>query len=102
MNESAHQQKEETMNAQVISLPATEHKASPTPKVNLGGQFTGKHEGFVDSRSGVYWESLPPIQADALKLQKGLLKPKKGSLPLGDAWRKALNDVKTNRANAAR
>lgn len=87
------------MNAQIISLPAT--ATATKVKVNLGAQFTGKREGFACTRSGVYWESLPEIVGDALKLQKGLLKPKKGAPPLADAWRQALNDVKNNRANTA-
>lgn len=87
------------MNAQVISLPATEHKAPATPKVELGKLYDGKPAGFACTRSGTYWESLPKIEGHALKLQKGLLKPKKGALPLIELWRKSLEDVKKSREN---
>lgn len=39
----------------------------------IGKNFTGKHEGFADTQSGTYWESLPPITGDNLRLQQALV-----------------------------
>ena len=41
--------------------------------VEIGSRYTGKPEGFADTRTGVYWESLPRIEGDCLRIQRALL-----------------------------
>lgn len=41
--------------------------------VIIGSKYTGKPAGFVDTSTGVYWETLPRIEGDALKIQRALL-----------------------------
>lgn len=41
--------------------------------VEIGSRYTGRHEGFADTRTGEYWESLPPITEDNLRIQQALL-----------------------------
>jgi len=40
----------------------------------IGSKFTGKHKGCVNTEEGSYWEVLPTMDADATRLQRGLLK----------------------------
>lgn len=51
----------------------------------IGSKFTGKPKGCNDTENGTYWEVLPTIQGDMLKLQTGLTKrkpvPKASRLP---------------------
>ena len=40
----------------------------------IGSKFTGKPKGCRNTEDGVYWEVLPTMEADATRLQRGLLK----------------------------
>lgn len=44
-----------------------------TPVI-IGSKHTGKYAGFADTTTGTYWEALPKIEGDALKIQRSLLK----------------------------
>jgi len=44
----------------------------PSKGVNIGSAFEGK-AGFADTRSGAYWETLPKIEGDCLRLQVNTL-----------------------------
>lgn len=40
--------------------------------VEIGTHYTGKHAGFADTRSGVYWEVHAPIEGDMRLLELAL------------------------------
>lgn len=42
--------------------------------VHISCKFTGKYAGHMDTPSGTYWEALPKIEGDALKIQRSLIK----------------------------
>lgn len=42
--------------------------------VHIGCKYTGKYAGHMDTTTGAYWEALPKIEGDALKIQRSLLK----------------------------
>lgn len=44
----------------------------PVKGVVIGSAFDGQ-QGFADTRSGTYWETLPKIEGDALRLQANTL-----------------------------
>jgi hypothetical protein len=41
--------------------------------VVIGSAFAGR-QGFAETRTGTYWEAMPPITGDCLRLQRGLIK----------------------------
>lgn len=55
------------MSANVVKLPPPVE-----PAVKIGANYTGK-QGFADTRTGEYWEVLPAIEGDDLKIQQALL-----------------------------
>jgi hypothetical protein len=42
--------------------------------VHIGLKYTGKYAGHMDTTTGTYWEALPKIEGDALKIQRSLIK----------------------------
>lgn len=44
-----------------------------TPVI-IGSKWTGKPAAHYDTETGTYWEMLPKVEGDALKLQKALTK----------------------------
>jgi hypothetical protein len=46
--------------------------SSNTKGVVIGSKFQGK-AGFADTISGVYWETMPKVEGDDLKLQANTL-----------------------------
>lgn len=46
-------------------------------RVEIGRLYTGKRELQLDSRTGAYSESLPPIEGMALDIQKTTLRPRR-------------------------
>lgn len=88
------------MNAQVITLPASAVATITYKKknvVDIGSKFDGKPAGFADTRTGTYWEILPQIEGDNLKLQQCLMGWKTDAIFA--AHMRALNMVKKSRAD---
>lgn len=52
--------------------------AQPSPQAkgtHIGRLYTGQHKLHVDTQSGVYFEALPPVQGEMLRVQRALLAP---------------------------
>ncbi len=59
--------------AQVIKLAASKVVPQLNRKpVEIGTHYTGKHAGFADTRTGVYWEVHAPIEGDMRLIELAL------------------------------
>lgn len=44
--------------------------------VQIGSKFTGRPQTFIDTTNGAFWEVLPKIEGDAIRIQREFLKPR--------------------------
>lgn len=65
----------------IATAPAPLFKLTPKP-APIGTKYTGKHTGFADLTTGVYWESMYQLSPDEARIQQALLKPAPKGAPL--------------------